>query len=166
MRFITLNSFMISFKCVYPHRYIGMFADFFFIPYLYPCTLPSQWLNFLQSILLFAVQIQQLLLFNLSSLSFFVDALENCMVKQLKGWWFISWIALSKFEQPGPKVYLGGGGGGLGGCQVQRAGRCIFLQVKKEVYLVGRVYGHSRGTSTTIPKISPYSPQRAVLIKC
>lgn len=41
-----------------------------------------------------------------------------------------------------------------------------FSSSSKEVSLVGRVYEHSRGTSTTIPKISPYSPQRAVLIKC
>ena len=30
MRFITLNSFMICFNCLYQHKYIGMFAGYFF----------------------------------------------------------------------------------------------------------------------------------------
>ena len=42
---------------------------------------------------------------------------------------------------------------GVGGREVH------FLQVQKEVSQVGRAYGHSRGPSTTPPKISRYPPE-------
>ena len=87
----------------------------------------------------------------------FVVALNIAItVKQLKEWWFIRWIVLSEFEQPGHKVLLGGEGGrgvGVGGREVH------FLQVQKEVSQVGRAYGHSRGPSTTPPNISRYPPE-------
>ena len=150
MRFITTNSFMICFNCLYQHRYIGMFAGYFFYSLRLSLYIEVTVIKFLSVNTVICSSDSVTV-----SVQFVVALSIAITVKQLKEWWFIRWIVLSEFEQPGHKVLLGGGGG----MWVWVAGRCIFLQVQKEVFQVGWVYGHSRGPSTTPPNISRYPPE-------
>ena len=115
MWLITLTSFIISFKSLHQHRYVGMFAGYFFysLPLsMYIAVLVIKFLS-INAVICSSDSVTNAVQFKF--LFSFVVALEHCSFGQTTQTMVIYlWLVISEFEQQGHKVLQDGGGGGGG----------------------------------------------------